>query len=59
MGVEEKIDWARRAEAAALESDARVRNSEGAEFYNRQGRVAYASTGDSPRASGSRRSPCR
>ena len=45
MGVEEKIDWARRAEAAALESDARVRNSEGAEFYNRQGRVAYASTG--------------
>jgi PmbA protein len=45
MGLEEKIDWARRAEAAALESDARVRNSEGAEFYNRQGRVAYASTG--------------
>ena len=45
MGVEEKIDWARRAEAAALESDSRVRNSEGAEFYNRQGRVAYASTG--------------
>ena len=45
MGVEEKIDWARRAEAAALESDARVRNSEGAEFYDRQGRVAYASSG--------------
>ena len=45
MAVEEKIDWARRAEAAALETDARVRNSEGAEFYNRQGRVAYASTG--------------
>jgi PmbA protein len=45
MSVEEKIDWARRAEAAALESDARVRNSEGAEFYDRQGRVAYASSG--------------
>lgn len=45
MGVEDKIDWARRAEAAALESDGRIRNSEGAEFYDRQGRVAYASSG--------------
>jgi PmbA protein len=45
MSVEEKVDRARRAEAAALESDARVRNSEGAEFYDRQGRVAYASSG--------------
>jgi PmbA protein len=45
LSVEEKIEWARRAEAAALESDPRVRNSEGAEFYDRQGRVAYASTG--------------
>ena len=45
MGVEDKIDWARRAEAAALEADPRVRNSEGAEFYDRQGRVAYASSG--------------
>src|SRR5262245_749565 len=45
MGLEDKIDWARRAEAAALEADPRVRNSEGAEFYDRQGRVAYASTG--------------
>jgi PmbA protein len=45
MGIEEKIDWARRAEAAALEADARVRNSEGAEFYDRQARVAYASSG--------------
>jgi PmbA protein len=44
LGVEDKIDWARRAEAAALESDSRIRNSEGAEFYDRQGRVAYAST---------------
>jgi PmbA protein len=45
MGVEDKIDWARRAETAALEADPRVRNSEGAEFYDRQGRVAYASSG--------------
>jgi PmbA protein len=44
MGVDEKIERARRAEAAALEADSRVRNSEGAEFYDRQGRVAYAST---------------
>jgi PmbA protein len=45
MAIEDKIEWARRAEAAALEADPRVRNSEGAEFYDRQGRVAYASTG--------------
>src|SRR5262249_5675475 len=44
MSVEDKIDWARRAEAAALEADARVRNSEGAGFYHRPGRVADAST---------------
>src|SRR4029450_5655543 len=44
MGVDEKIDRARRAETAALEADPRVRNSEGAEFYDRQGRVAYASS---------------
>jgi len=45
MGVEDKIECARRAEAAALESDPRIRNSEGADFYDRQGRVAYVSTG--------------
>jgi PmbA protein len=44
LSVEDKIERARRAEAAALEADARVRNSEGAEFYDRQGRVAYASS---------------
>jgi PmbA protein len=44
LDVEDKIDRARRAEAAALGADPRVRNSEGAEFYDRQGRVAYAST---------------
>jgi PmbA protein len=45
LTVEDKIDRARRAEAAALEADPRVRNSEGAEFYDRQARVAYASSG--------------
>jgi PmbA protein len=44
LDVETKIAWARRAEAAALGADPRVRNSEGAEFYDRQGRVAYASS---------------
>lgn len=45
LPVETKIDWARRAEAAAMESDPRVGNSEGAEFYDRQARVFYASSG--------------
>jgi PmbA protein len=44
MEVEDKIEWARRGEAAALEADPRVTNSEGAEFYDRQARVAYASS---------------
>lgn len=43
--LEAKIDWARRAETAALEADPRVRNSEGAEFYDRQAHVFYASSG--------------
>jgi PmbA protein len=45
LAVEAKVDQARRAEAAALAADPRVQNSEGAEFYDRQGRVAYAATG--------------
>ncbi len=44
LGVEEKIARARRAEAAALGFDPRVTNSEGAEFYDRRARVAYASS---------------
>jgi PmbA protein len=44
LPVETKIELARRAEAAALEADPRVRNSEGAEFYDRQARVAYAAS---------------
>lgn len=45
LAVEEKVELARRAEAAALAADPRVRNSEGAEFYDRQARVAYAASG--------------
>lgn len=45
LSVEAKVEQARRAEAAALAADPRVKNSEGAEFYDRQSRVAYAATG--------------
>ena len=45
VSVETRIEWARRAEAAALDADPRVENSEGAEFYDRRGRVAYAASG--------------
>jgi PmbA protein len=45
LPVETKIEWARRAEAAALEADPRVKNSEGAEFYDRQADVYYAASG--------------
>jgi PmbA protein len=45
LPVEAKIERARRAEAAALEADPRVENSEGAEFYDRVSQVAYAGTG--------------
>jgi PmbA protein len=41
---EEKIEIARRAEAAALESDPRITNSEGAEYANRHARYAYATS---------------
>ncbi len=45
LSVEAKVELARRAEAGAMEADPRVQNSEGSEFYDRQTRVAYASTG--------------
>jgi len=45
LPVETKIEWARRGEAAAMEADPRVQNSEGAEFYDRQASVAYAASG--------------
>ena len=41
---EAKIEMARRAEAAALESDPRITNSEGAEYSNRHARYAYATS---------------
>lgn len=41
---EEKIEIARKCEAAALESDPRVTNSEGAEYFDRRARYAYATS---------------
>jgi PmbA protein len=41
---EEKIAIAQRAEAAALDADPRVTNSEGAEFFERHARYAYATS---------------
>jgi PmbA protein len=41
---EEKIAIARRAEAAALDCDPRITNSEGAEFFERRARYAYATS---------------
>src|SRR3989475_2646996 len=44
LSPEEKIEIARRAEAAALESDPRITNSEGAEYSDRRARYAYATS---------------
>jgi PmbA protein len=41
---EEKIEIARRAEAAALAIDPRITNSEGAEYFDRRARYAYATS---------------
>jgi len=41
---EEKIELARRAEAAALEADPRITNSEGAEYFDRRAHYAYATS---------------
>src|SRR5262249_17722454 len=41
---EAKIEVARRAEAAALETDARIANSEGAEYWDRRARYVYATS---------------
>src|SRR5262245_27233957 len=41
---EAKIELARRCEAAALESDLRITNSEGGDFSDRQARYAYATS---------------
>src|SRR6266581_1811833 len=44
LSPEEKIDLARRVEAAALESDPRITNSEGGDFGDRRARYAYATS---------------
>ena len=44
LDPEAKIALARRAEAAALASDARMTNSEGAEYWDRRARYAYATS---------------
>jgi len=44
LGPEGKIELARRCEAAALEADPRIKNSEGGDFADRRARYAYASS---------------
>jgi PmbA protein len=44
LAPEARIELARRAEAAALESDPRITNSEGAEYFERRARYAYATS---------------
>jgi PmbA protein len=44
LAPEAKITLARRAEAAALDSDARITNSEGAEYSEQRARYAYATS---------------
>ena len=44
LAPEEKIELARRAEAAALEADPRITNSEGGEWSDRRARYAYATS---------------
>ena len=44
LAPEEKLELARRAEAAAMAEDAQVTNSEGAEFFDRRARYAYATS---------------
>ncbi len=44
LSPEAKVELARRAEAAALAADARITNSEGAEYWERRGRYVYATS---------------
>jgi len=44
LAPEEKIELARRCEAAALEADPRITNSEGGDFSDRRARYAYATS---------------
>jgi len=50
IAPEQKIAVARTAESSALESDARITNSEGAEYGDRHARYAYATSGGFLRA---------
>jgi len=54
LSPEEKIEIARRAEAAALESDPRITNSEGAEYSDRRAHYAYATSHGSRHGAGQR-----
>jgi len=44
LSPEAKIELARRCEAAALESDSRITNSEGAEYHDSRARYVYATS---------------
>ncbi len=44
LAPEDKIELARRGEAAALEADPRITNSEGGDFSDRRARYAYATS---------------
>lgn len=44
LSTGERLDWARRAEEAALSADPRIKNSEGSTFEASTGRKAYASS---------------
>ena len=44
LAPEDKIELARRCEAAALEADPRITNSEGGEFSDRRAHYAYATS---------------
>src|SRR5208283_4809740 len=44
LSTEDRIDYARRAEQAALNADPRIKNSEGAWFEAMVGRKAYANS---------------
>ena len=44
LGTDQQIDLAKRAERAAMDADARITNSEGADFNSSHGRVLLANT---------------
>lgn len=44
LSTDERLDWARRAEEAALSADPRIKNSEGSTFEASTGRKIYANS---------------